>query len=130
MIGGGKCGGCGYELQPGRHARPVIAQDGTLREQEGKAFQPHRISKKPNGPALWKRMYWRSRSGKGERTFRAASALFAQENEYGWPDPAWPYMPRESEDHFRLVGDVPLQRLVGYCGVCASLPCHCAERLP
>lgn len=106
-------GGCGFELPPAvKLSRPVVAMDGTLKEMTGDIFKPRRISMRPDGPAKWERMYWRSRTAKGSRTFRAAMALFAQENYWQWPDPSWPFMPTEEIDFFRLVGDVPVERLV------------------
>lgn len=110
----GRCFGCGWEPQGKKKSRPVIQSDGTLREMTGDIYRARRICKKPNGAALWERMYWRSRNGKGRRTFRQAFALFARENHWGWPDPAWPFMPRDIQglDKFYMVEDVPMERLV------------------
>lgn len=85
--------------------------DGTLREQFGDVWLPRRVSQKPDGPKLWEQMYWRSRTEKGQRTFRAAMALFAQENDWGWPSRDWPFMPRNDEDFFRLCSEVPMENL-------------------
>jgi superfamily II DNA or RNA helicase len=105
-------GGCGYELPPkAKRSRPVVAADGTLKEMHGDVYRPRRIHRDPSGPKLWERMYYRSRTEKGARTFRAAATLFAQENDWAWPDPTWPLMPREPLDWFLLVKDVPMERL-------------------
>lgn len=117
VLSGRKCspafGGCGYEVKPGeKPARPVVQTDGSLKELSGVPFQPRRISQKPDGPQTWEKMYWRSRTVKGARTFRAAMALFAYENGFSWPDPSWPYMPRDVNDYGRLVADVPPAALI------------------
>jgi|ERR1700683_3280721 len=104
-------GGCGFELGNRRISRPVVTTEGELREMTGDIFKPRRISKSPHGAAAWKSMYFRSRTEKGARTFRAAMALFASENNYAYPDPQWPFMPVEDMDYFKLVGDVPRERL-------------------
>ncbi len=111
ILGGSKCLGCGFVLTGSAKSRPVVQADGSLKEMHGDVFQPRRISQKPNGPQLWERMYHRSRTGKGQRTFRAAMALFAQENNWGYPDPSWPLMPVDPVDWFKLVKDVPRERL-------------------
>ncbi len=113
---------CGYMPQ-GKRSRPVVTTDGQLIEMTGDIFRPRRISQKPNGPELWERMYWRSqrrlitrKDGKEvfvghPRTFRQAFALFASENNWGYPDRRWPLMPLNPEDEFRLVAEVAKERL-------------------
>jgi superfamily II DNA or RNA helicase len=105
-------GGCGHTLDPRRKSRPVVMADGTIREVTGDYFRPRRTYARPDGAALWERMYWRSRTGKGRRTFRAAAALFAQENDWRWPDPTWPLMPTHQRDWYLSVDQVPMERLV------------------
>ena len=80
---------------------------------EGDIYLPRRVTKRADGPAIWKRMYYRSRTEKGRRTFAQAEALFAQENNWGWPNRAWPFMPDGSNelDFYALVDDVPLERI-------------------
>jgi hypothetical protein len=56
-------------------------------------------------------MFYRACSAKWDATFTQAFATFARENNYAWPDPAWPLMPLYEHDHFRRVVDVPLDRL-------------------
>lgn len=113
-----RCRRCGWVPVVGwRKSRPVIQQEGQLKIMNGDIFKPHRISKDSRGPEIWKRMYYRSKSSKGERTFRAAMALFAAENKWGWPDKRWPLMPTHPHDFFRLVADVPMERLTSYSGV-------------
>ena len=106
-------GGCGFELPPGiKVSRPVIGTDGELREMVGEPLQPHRVSTNPKGPDIWKRMYYRSITEKGSRSFRAAMALFAMENNWQYPDKKWPMMPTNPYDVDRLVADVPREYLV------------------
>jgi superfamily II DNA or RNA helicase len=102
---------CGWEANVWARSRPVVQIDGTLKEMTGDIFRPRRLCKRSDGPAIWERMYWRSRTARGRRTFRAAAAFFAQENQGSWPDPHWPLMPVEDRDWFLLVEDVPVQRL-------------------
>lgn len=116
-----RCGGCGMIFLgakcicgwvPGpRRSRPVISTDGELREMVGDIFPPRRVMKQKNGESLWAEMYFRSKSYKKGRTFRAAMALFAHENDYQYPNPEWKFMPIEPVDEFRLVRDVPRERL-------------------
>lgn len=106
-------GGCGWIASPGfKRSRPVVTAAGELREMEGDIFRPHRTYTKPDGAALWERMYHRSCTEKGRRTFRQAFALFAKENNWGWPDLRWPFMPLSYDDWFNRVADVPRERLV------------------
>ena len=78
----------------------------------GDIFTPRRIYQKPNGEKLWEKMYYRSKTEKGQRTFLAAFALFAQENYFQWPDPTWRFMPKKEMDKYRLVKDVPMEDLI------------------
>jgi hypothetical protein len=103
---------CGWEAKAGKKSRPVVTTDGDLVEMHGDIYRPHRVYRQRNGPERWKDMYYRSRTKRGARTFRAAAALFACENNWCYPDPTWPLMPIEEHDWFKLVADVPRQRLV------------------
>lgn len=103
---------CGWEQTAWKKSRPVMQTDGTLREQAGDMFKPRREFKRADGPARWKRMYYRARSAKWNATFKQAFAMFAQENDWGWPSLSWPYMPKDQLDQFRKVADVPYDRLV------------------
>jgi len=101
---------CGATMPP-KKSRPVVMADGQLREMTGDCFRPRRICTKPDGERLWEKMYFRSRTAKGTRTFRAAMALFSHENNYAWPDPNWKYMPVHELDFYRLCSEVPRERL-------------------
>lgn len=109
MVGAKACE-CGREIPP-KKSRPVVMEDGQLREMVGDIFRPRRIYAGNDGRSRWEKMYFRSRTGKGERTFRAAMALFSKENNWRWPDPMWPYMPIEELDFYRLCSEVPRERL-------------------
>jgi superfamily II DNA or RNA helicase len=114
---GTRCSIC--QTEPGvLRSRPVVTVDGELREMTGDIFVPRRVCKQPNGQSLWEKMYWRSRTKKGERSFRAAMALYAYENLGGYPDPEWKYMPKRAVDRFRLCTKVPMGWLVG----CEGMP--------
>lgn len=106
---------CGHEMPP-KKSRPVVQADGSLREMTGDIYRPRTTYSRPDGKAIWEKMFWRSRTEKGARTFRAAMALFARESMergkgYCWPDPTWPFMPVQELDKYRLVADVPRERL-------------------
>ena len=68
----------------------------------------------PRGPAIWERFYWAAmKNNKGWKpTFRALAAYFAQENRYQWPDRSWPFMPRDPDDFYKLVEQIPMERLI------------------
>jgi hypothetical protein len=89
-----------------------VTTDGSLVDIEGDIYRPHRICRQRNGPELWKEMYYRSLTRRGAKTFRQAAALFAYENHWCYPDPMWPFMPVAEHDWFKLVADVPRERLV------------------
>jgi hypothetical protein len=99
---------CGYRPGPKR-SRPVVTTDGRLIELTGDIFRPVRIHQAPNGPKLWKRIYWRCR--KANLTFRQAIGLYVIENNGAYPDPTWPLMPIDELDRYRLIADVPMDRL-------------------
>lgn len=109
IFTGSKCA-CGWVPGP-RRSRPVVTTDGELREMVGDIFPPRRIATQPSMESSWVEMYFRSKAYKKGRTFRAAKALFAYENGFTYPNPAWKFMPIEEVDEFRLVRDVPRERL-------------------
>lgn len=103
---------CGWEAGGKKKSRPVVQSDGTLREMTGDVYRRRAMYQQPDGPARWERMYWRACSKKWQATFRQAFALFAQENNWRWPDRSWPLMPLHEQDEKRRVADVPMDRLV------------------
>lgn len=112
VLSGPRCRLCGWETAVWQKSKPVMQTDGTLVEMGGDPFKPRRLCQRPDGPARWIRMYWRARSAKWDATFREAFAMFARENDWGYPSKDWPLMPLEVLDEFRRVADVPPERLV------------------
>lgn len=107
-----KQGGCGWERQPGQKpTRPVIQADGEPKELTGDVYKPKRITQRNDAAAIWRRMWFRAVSTKWNATFRQAEATFARENNFGWPPRTLPLMPLDADDFFRLVRDVPPERL-------------------
>jgi superfamily II DNA or RNA helicase len=108
------CQFCGHERKARvKISRPVVQMDGTLKEMTGDVWRPRRVCTRHDGPAIWKRMYFRSLQPKANgRTFRAAMALYAQENDWGWPARDWPFMPVSDYDLFLSVRDVPREMLI------------------
>jgi superfamily II DNA or RNA helicase len=109
----GRCQGCSWIAPPGfPRSRPVVTVEGELTEMPGEIYRPRRICRAAGGVEAWIKMYWRSRMPNGLRTFHQAFALFAKENDWAWPDRMWPFMPLNPDDCFRLVKDVPRDRLI------------------
>lgn len=100
---------CGWECKSSTKSRPVIQANGDLKEMHGDIFRPRRINQNPLAHKLWERMYWRAK--KSGMTFRQAEALFAMENNWGWPDRQMPLMPKNELDWFRKVEDVAKESL-------------------
>lgn len=112
---------CGFELKVSKKSRPVVQADGALKEMHGDIFKVRRVTQKPDGEKIWERMYWRSRTEKGDKTFRAAAALFATENNWGWPDHHWCLMPTDPLDWYRKVKDVPMEKLTRVPKTCEKV---------
>lgn len=93
---------CGFEIT--RRSRPVIQEDGTLKEHGGAIFKPRFTKMEPNTQQLWERTHYRCKnSGK---TSNQARGLFFYENGYFPPD-GLPLMPKNDRDWFRKIKDVP-----------------------
>lgn len=108
ILAGLKCS-CGWEAKGGAKSRPVIQADGNPKEYRGDIFTPRRITKKPDAEQIWQRIYYRAKNA--DMTFRQAEALFAYENQWGYPPRDLPLMPRSELDWFRKVSEVPRERL-------------------
>jgi DNA repair protein RadD len=101
---------CGFQVEYKR--RPVVQEDGSLREHTGDIYRRRREAKNtPSVQERWNKMYFRSKVKKGGRTFRAAMGLFAHENYGQYPPRTLQLMPREDRDLFRLVSEVPRENL-------------------
>jgi len=99
---------CGFEIT--RKSRPVIMDDGTLKEHGGDIFRPRFTRREPNTAEKWEKMYFRSRQYKKGRTFNQMRGLFYYENGY-FPPNDMPYMPTNERDWFRQVREVPRDAL-------------------
>lgn len=100
---------CGFQVDYHKRSRPVVQKDGTLKHMTGDIYRPRRINQAPNAVAVWIKMLHRSRQA--GRTYLAAEALYAAENNWAWPDRTWPGMPRQTIDLVRVVGSVPAEQL-------------------
>jgi superfamily II DNA or RNA helicase len=108
----GRCSGCGLEVKRHLRARPVVMADGTLKELRGDIYKPRRVTRRPDAAQVWEKMYWRARSEKWNATFNQAAVIFARENNWAWPPRDLPLMPTDPLDWYRLVKDVPRERLI------------------
>lgn len=106
---------CGYVVDMSKKSRLVYEASGQLKEYIGDIYRPRKTATNPSLIDVWVRQYYRSR--KAGRTFRQAEALFARENNYQWPDRSWPFMPKNPEDFFQKVNEVPRENLIPQPGV-------------
>jgi hypothetical protein len=100
---------CGFDLSTRSKSRPVIQADGSISHLGGDIYRPR---KQANGDLMekaWKSMYYRARNS--SMTFRQAEACFAKEHGWVYPDRSLPLMPKEANDFFLRVADVPFERL-------------------
>ena len=105
---GAVCPACGFEAH--RRARVVVQIDGTLREVKGDIYRPRVTKLQPNTQSLWDRIYWRARSQKWNASFRQAEAMFFRENYY-WPPRNLTMMPKDPNDWYKKVAQVPKEAL-------------------
>lgn len=104
-------GGCGFQLPVGKKSRPVVSTDGELKVIEDDVFPARRISKRHDGESLWERTFYRAKSKKWDATFREAEAFFFREY-HAWPDPSWPFMPKNPDDRQAKVRLLTNERLI------------------
>jgi hypothetical protein len=114
ILNGPKCP-CGYTIDLRRKSRPVVQTDGTLKQMAGDIFKPRRLTQRKDAAQIWERMYYRARSEKWNATFAQAEAMFAAENNWGWPPKDLPLMPIDPKDFHRKVREVPRERLIPKC---------------
>lgn len=97
--------GCGFTFQRGfLRSRPVVTEDGELREMTGDAYSPRKEQMRHDTLKTWVKVYYRCK--RADKTFNQADALFAIENWYH-PPRNLPLMPRGLADWFRKIKDVP-----------------------
>lgn len=106
---GPQCHSCKYMSK--RSVRQIIQADGSLQAVRGDVFKPRRVSTDPAEVKAWKACYFRCKNAKTRMTFTQAGALFARENGGRWPDPSWPYMPKDAASIRRAIKDVPSTEL-------------------
>lgn len=106
---GPECPACHFTAH--QRSRVVIQVNGELKRVVGEVYKPRIEKLKPNTQQLWERMYYRARSQKWNATFRQAEAMFFRENYY-WPPRTLRFMPKDPDDWFRKVADVPMERLI------------------
>lgn len=106
---GPKCPACG--LMAHRRSRFVIQINGSLKRVDGEIYKPRRERMAPDTQKKWDVIYYRAKSQKWNATFRQAEAMFFRENYY-WPPKTLKFMPRDYDDRFRKVAEVPKERLI------------------
>lgn len=104
---GPQCRSCGHMSK--RSVRQIIQADGRLKPVRGDVFKPRKVSTDPAEIKAWKACYFRCKNS--GRTFNQAAALFARENGGRYPDPSWPYMPKDPAAKFQKIKDVPTTEL-------------------
>ena len=109
IIMGRTCPTCGAAVNHSKKVRPVVTSDGELVEMRGDVYRRRFRLHKPDTEAKWLTMYFRARNT-STMTFRMAEGLFFREHGY-FPPRSLRFMPREHVDFFRLVRDVPPERL-------------------
>lgn len=115
VLAGRTCFECGWVRPPNYvRSRAVLMSDGRLVRMRGDIFRAQRTCRKPNALTDWVKLYHACRKKKdGGTTFAQARALYAREHDWQWPDPAWPYMPKDPMDFYsaiRLVDPADLIR--------------------
>lgn len=104
-------GGCGYTCDPRRRVRPVLTTDGRLVQHAGLMYRPRTTYKSLDGPGKWKRVYENSFKIDKDLTFNQRCFVFAKDNNWQWPDPTWPYMPKHPNGFYRVVRHTPRDQL-------------------
>jgi DNA repair protein RadD len=103
------CPTCGRVINHAKKVRPVVTSDGELVAMRGDVYRRRFRKLEPDTEAKWKGVYFRARNSQN-MTFRMAEGLFFRDHGY-FPPRYLPFMPRNHHDFFRLVRDVPPERL-------------------
>lgn len=112
-MGGLKCHHCGHEVVKIARTRPVLQVNGTLKPMSIAELRERRyLTKSERLIKQWSGKVWGARKHKPDRTFAQVYANFARENNWRYPPRDLPMMPKQLEDWFRPVGNVPLERLI------------------
>jgi len=106
-VSGAECPECGHR-STGR-SRRVVQINGTLKIQTGDIYKTPRYYDRPDAEKKWTACVYRcKRLG---RTFNQARGLFQYENFFAEPPVNMPLMPKNAEDWFLPVGEVPRNQL-------------------
>ena len=103
---GNICATCKKEIP--RRGRLVIQQDGALKYIDGRIYKRRKVSQQSDTEQKWKACYYRCKHRR--KTFRQAYTLFRRENGY-YPPTDLPLMPKEKNDWYARVPDVPYSDL-------------------
>lgn len=110
-LRGSKCPHCG--LEHAKSQREVIMEDGELRTVDGKLVKPKYASMRPDAERKWEDLYFSWLHSKKARTksFAQLEGFFVREHGYHPPQDI-PYMPKNAEDRFQRIMDVPRSDLI------------------
>lgn len=103
---------CGFKPEKTTYPRPVVQVDGTLKMMTAQIYRPRTIDTSEYGRKLWEEIYWGFlKTKKHDKTFREAINWFSTQSNWQYPDPSWPYYPKEIADLFRKIKSVPFSAL-------------------
>lgn len=119
------CQYCGHELRIKKPSRPILQADGTLTKVSGEPIPQWKIRRTPEAQRIWNGLYWNAVKNKdGDVTFAQLYAQFGYKSavEAGsrqrpafwkkyYPPRDLPWMPRNQNDWWRRVTDIPKERL-------------------
>lgn len=105
--GGRQCPYCGFVAHT--KSRIVVQENGNLIKVDGDIYKAKKTKEKNDTAHIWSQCY--CRMFHSDRSFRQGEALFCLENHY-WPPKTLPMMPRDDDDWYRKVRDVPINRLI------------------
>lgn len=97
---------CGFQIT--RRTRPVVMENGELREHTGEIFKAKQTRAEPDTEKKWNICYWQAKNS--GQTFRQAIGNFVRQHGY-WPSTDLPLMPLESLTFWKRVCDTPVNQL-------------------
>lgn len=101
------CPKCGHIST--KFSRIVVQANGDLKPVSGNIYRRRVTKEKSDTAKRWERYYFGQQ--RANRTFNQAYAWFFHEEGY-WPPRNLPLMPKEDQDWFRKIKDVPRDRLI------------------
>lgn len=106
-ISGNTCRNCGYVCAKG--SRMILQSNGELKRATGDPFAPRKRDKNPQNVKDWKKCYF---GGKNRgASFNQAIAWYAKNHHWCYPQPDWPYMPKNPLDATLKISQVGYDRL-------------------